>query len=454
MRLKSTWLIVLLLFTGCGLVEQRPETPPNIILIISDDQRYDTMPYMPRTVDRIFDQGVNFERAYVTLSRCCPSRATILTGQYAHNHGVIVNADPLEGATFVEALSDAGYRTGLVGKYLNSYPLTPADPPRPEFDTWVGMISGPNNATYFDTQLNVNGVWTEHSGYQTEILLEYVLEFVAESETDERPFFLQFSPYTPHLPALPAPGDEQLYLDMPVHEPLNFNPAEMSGKPAWMQALPVLTDEQIVSLRNDRLRQVQSLNALDGAIDALLTDLESRGLLENTAVIYLSDNGVFQGEHRLPVGKIYAYEESTHIPLAIRYPALIDQPRAEPRIVGNIDIAPTILDLAGVPIPDSVDGRSLVPLIQDQRGLAWRTHLLIEGFPINVAYVGNSPNFQAVHNGRYVYIETEGDMAELYDLEIDPYQTLNLIENTAYTAVLTEMQGYLAEARAEIPERP
>lgn len=438
----------LFLLTSC----LQQTTPPNILLIISDDQRYDTMPHMTQTVEQIFEQGITFERAYVTTSRCCPSRASILTGQYVHNHGVFVNSDPLEKPTFVEALHNGGYTTGLVGKYLNSYPTSPDDPPRPEFDRWVGMISGPNNARYFDTSLNVDGVWTEHSGYQTEILAAYAIEFLQQAVEEERPFFLQFSPYTPHLPALPAPGDEQLFLDLPPHNPPNFNPNDMSGKPEWMQQLPPLTDDQIVSIQADRLRQIQSQVAFDEAIARLLQELEGLGVMENTAVIYLSDNGLFQGEHRLPIGKIYAYEESTHIPFAIRFDSLIRTPRIENRMVANIDIAPTILELAGVEHLLPMDGLSLLPLLGGQHNPEWRSHLLLEGFPIGVAYVGNSPNFQAVHNGRYVYIETDGQMAELYDLETDPHQLNNHINNKDYTQVIAQMQAALAEERERMAD--
>lgn len=451
-RYAVVLLLVLVVVTavGCGL-SSPANARPNILLIVSDDQRHDQMQFMPRTQSLIFDQGITFDEAYVTTSRCCPSRSSILTGMFAHNHEVILNSDPLTKNTMVEALKEDGYYTGLVGKYLNSYPLAPEDPPRPEFDYWIGMISGPDGSRYFDTPLNVNGQWTEHSGYQTHILRDYALEFLRQAKEQPDPFFLLYAPYAPHLPAVPAPGDEQLYADMPAHNPPNFNPEDMSGKPQWMQSLPYLTEDQTASIQRDWLHQNQSLNALDESIESLIQELDGLDMLDNTIVIYLSDNGMFLGEHRFPIGKIYVYEESMRVPFALRYPELIKKPRVESRLVGNIDIAPTIYELAGIPIPEEVDGWSLVSLLRDQPFAKWREHLLLEGWPLGVAYVENSPPFQAIRNGQYVYVETEGDISELYDIENDPYQLNNLIDNPDYDKVVTDLQAILAEERETIP---
>ena len=440
---------------GQTAVAAQPEqSRPNIVLIISDDQRYDTMQYMPLTTERLFNQGLSFERAYVTTSRCCPSRASILTGMYAHTHNVRVNTDPLPETTFVEHLAAAGYRTGLVGKYLNSYPTRESDPPRSEFDTWVNMLSGPQNALYYNPRLNINGTWQAHTGYQTDILREYAVRFLQDAATDERPFLLIFAPYAPHLPALPAPGDETLFLDEPPYRPPNFNPDQLTGKPEWMQWLPRLTADEIARIDAERLRQNQSLAALDRAVDTLLATLEAEGELENTAVIYLSDNGFFWGEHRLPTGKIFVYEPSTRIPMAIRYPPRVAAGKVSEQLVANIDIAPTIYDLAGLPIPAGVDGRSLRPLFDQGEAPDWRTFLLLEGWPVDISTIQFAPPWQAVHNGRFVYVETEWNRSELYDLETDPYQLTNLVDDPAYTAVQQTLQQQLAQARTEIGPAP
>jgi arylsulfatase A-like enzyme len=441
-----------MLVTAVSCSATRPaKDPPNILLIVSDDQRNDTMQFMPRTQSLIFDQGVTFDEAYVTTSRCCPSRSSILTGMFAHNHEVILNSDPLTKKTMVEYLKENGYYTGLVGKYLNSYPTSPQDPPRPEFDSWIGMISGPDGSRYFDTSLNVNGRWTEHSGYQTYILRDYAIDFLQQAKEQPDPFFLLYAPYAPHLPAVPAPGDEQLYADLPPHNPPNFNPEDMSGKPEWMQSLPFLTDDQIASIQRDWLHQNQTLNALDESIESLIQELDHLDMLDNTIIIYLSDNGMFLGEQRFPIGKIYVYEESMRVPFAVRYAQMIEKPRVESRLVGNIDIAPTLYELAGIPIPEEVDGLSLVSLLRDQPFAKWREHLLLEGWPFGVAYVENSPPFQAIRSGDYVYVETEGDISELYDLQNDPYQLHNQINNPDYDKVVAGLQKKLAQERETIP---
>lgn len=423
---------------------------PNILLIVSDDQRYDTMEFMPRTRALIFERGVEFTRAYVTTPRCCPSRASILTGQYAHNHNVRVNEDRLRQPTVVETLHESGYRTALVGKYLNSYPLPDDDAPLPEFDLWAAMADG--LTLYFNTPLNVNGQWVEHEGYQTDILLDYALRFMQEAAADDQPFFVLFAPYTPHVPAIPAPGDENLYADLEPYAPPNLNPADMSGKPEWMQALPRLTDEQLDTIQAQRLDQLRSLAALDRSVAALIWELERLGELDRTLIIYLSDNGFFWGEHRLETGKSQPYEEAVHVPLAISYPPLIGEARTDEHLVANIDLAPTLLDAAGLPIPARMDGRSLLPLLQDLESADWRDHLLLEGWPVDLDRLGTLPNFLAIHTGSLVYIETEGDAAELYDLTVDPYQLVNQIDNPAYAAERDELRAILkAESKGVNP---
>ncbi|NKQ34740.1 MAG: sulfatase [Chloroflexi bacterium] len=431
-------------------IELEPERP-NFLVIVADDQRFDTMEYMPRTQERIFNQGVTFDNAYVTTARCSPSRASILTGMYAHNHNVRLNSDPFDQETIVQNLDEAGYYTGLVGKYVNTYPASPEDPPLPEFDYWIGMTSGPDSAAYYDPTLNVNGTATPHTGYQTDILRDYAVKFIDQASQQDDPFFLMFTPYAPHLPARPAPGDDQLYPDLPPHEPPNFNPADMSGKPQWMQELSFLAPDQIESINRDRKHQLQTLNALDIAVETLLDELADQGELDNTVIFYISDNGLFLGEHRLPIGKIYAYEESARVPFAVRYPPLAAEPRRDETVVANIDIAPTIYDLAGLPPPDFVDGMSLRPFLQNDPNPEWRDYTLIEGWPTNVAYVGSSPPFQTIRAGQYEYTETEGDLAELYDLAVDPYQLQNQIASPDYTAILEQFQAYLTDARKTIP---
>lgn len=230
--------ITTLLISACQ--SQVPERP-NIVILLTDDQRLDTMVAMPQTTALIFDQGVAFQNAYVTTARCCPSRSSILTGQYAHTHGVLVNTDPLSGQTVVESLHANGYRTGLVGKYLNSYPTQAEDPPRPEFDEWIAMISGNEGARYTDTFLNVNGEWKQHTGYQTHILRDYALDFIRDSAAmQEQPFFLLFAPYAPIYRPHPRRAMKLCSLTcLPIAHPTSIplmSPANQPGfrlSPTW-----------------------------------------------------------------------------------------------------------------------------------------------------------------------------------------------------------------------------
>jgi N-acetylglucosamine-6-sulfatase len=444
-----------LAITACSAGEgvlgrNEPDSRPNIVVIVSDDQRYYTMEYMPRTQARIFEEGVEFSRGYVTTARCGPSRSSVLTGMYAHNHGVVANKDLLEEETFVRRLHESGYYTGLVGKYLNSYPRPEDDDPLPEFDSWVGLASGSTNATYFDAPLNIDGKWVEREGYQTYLLRDYALEFLKRAVRRKRPFFLLFAPYAPHKPAVPAPGDRGLYRDEPPYRPPNYNEEDISDKPEWLQAQwPLLTAKEMASLDGKYLDQIRTLNALDVAVEDVVEALEEYGVLDETLVIYLSDDGGFFGEHRIEGGKIFVYEEATRVPFALRYPPLVPEPYQESRIVANIDIAPTIYELAGIPVPPDVDGLSLVSLLQGDDD--WRDGLVIEGWPEEKHA---APPYMAYHTGQYVYVETEGDISELYDLETDPYQLENQIDNPAYADIIARLKERLAEERARVRPTP
>lgn len=419
---------------------------PNVVVIISDDQRYHTMEFMPRTRGRIFEEGVEFTSGYVTTSRCCPSRSSILTGMYAHNHGVLENKDPLYETTLVQRMQEAGYYTGVVGKYLNSYPRNEGDPPLPEFDYWVSFISSLSN--YYDPMLVIGDEWGKQPGYMTYILRDHALAFLDDAAQQDKPFLLLFAPYAPHKPALAGPGDEKMYLDVPPYRPPNFNEEDVSDKPLWLQETrPPLTPEEIAEIDRDFHSHIQSLNALDIAVEDIVKSLEEKGILDDTLLIYLSDNGGFFGEHRIDGGKIYVYEPSVRVPFALRYPPLVPEPYQETHLVANIDIAPTIYELAGIPIPEDVDGLSLLPLLQG--GDNWREDLLLEGWPKR-----NEPPFLAIHTGRYVYTETEGDRAELYDLENDPYQLENQIDNPEYAQILARLKVRLAEERASVQPTP
>jgi len=447
MRLTSKHVVggasavaVLLLAAGIYRVIEERRRRPNILLIISDDQRYDDMRFMPRTQARIFDQGIAFERAYVTTPQCCPSRATILSGLYAHNHGVQNNEIELYEPTFVELLHGEGYYTGVIGKYLNSYPDDFEDPPRPEFDLWVTYISAVTSQ-YNNPELNINGEWQVVEGYQTYILRDFALEFFEAAQTEGRPFLLIWAPYVPHTPAVPAPGHDSLYDDLGLDKPPNFNEDDVSDKANWLQEFPQLDGETRRDMKKLRVRRAQTMESLDLAVESMLDDLEARGMLDDTLVIYLSDNGRLAGEHRLEGGKIFAYEPTSRVPFAIRYPPLIKEPRVESHLIANLDIAPTIYDLVGIDDAVPVDGQSLVPIMAGTVDAdAWRDGIILEAWETK-----RGPAYTAYHTGRYVYIDYEGDVEEFYDLEEDPYQLDSRIDAPEYASLIEEVKLLLAE---------
>lgn len=423
---------------------------PNILLIIIDDQRYDTMAYSPRTQARIFDQGVTFTNAYVTTPVSGPSRASILTGMYAHHHGVYLIDDPFLEENLVARLREAGYHTGMVGKYLNYWSKFQEDPPPPEYDFWAAVLRKGAEG-YVKPLLNVNGTQIEHQDYQTYVLRDYALQFLDEASRQQKPFLLIFAPYAVHRPAVPAPGDENLHPNLPPYRPPSFNEEDISDKPAWLAEYPPLSPEEIADIDDFRRGQLQTLNAVDEAVESLLLELERQGVLDDTVVIYTSDGGFAWGEHRR-TRHYLPYEEAIRMPLAVRYPPLVDGPREETRLVANVDIAPTIYDLVGLSIPPGVDGRSLVPLVRETGD--WRDALLIEFWGELDEEDENAVPFLAVHTGRYVYVETAGDRPELYDLKEDPYQLQNQADNPDYAEVLAGLKERLDEEKAQVEPPP
>lgn len=403
---------------------------PNFLIIVTDDQRYDTMQYMPNTQELLFDQGVTFSSGYVTTPYCCSSRASILTGLYSHNHGVYVNEDKLNYKTVVEDMHNNGYYTGLVGKYLNSWDGSM----KPEYDFWVSIWGG-TVPSYYDPDLNVNGTWSKHTGYITYLFKDQAIQFLDEAADQRKPFLLLFAPNAPHAPYTPAKEDSALYLDLPPFRPASFNEEDISDKPESISNKPFLTEEEIVSLDKTRRRQILTLTALDRSIKEVLDKLEATGEMDNTVVIFISDNGKHWGEHRLDQ-KNTPYEESVKVPFAMRYPPLVPVPYTEDRLVANIDIAPTLYELSETKMPKIIDGVSLVSLLSGTD--TWRTSVLMEAWP-------DRGHWTSVHTGQYVYIENDGYISEFYDLKVDPLEMENKINGDEYQTIIQELQATLQQ---------
>ncbi len=431
-RLITLVILISLLISACDpkawVKELIKDKRPNFLIIVTDDQRYDTMQYMPQTQQKIFDQGVTFDHGYITTPLCCPSRVSILTGKYAQHTNVKNNGMVNYNRTFIEDFQKNGYYTGLVGKYLNFW----KGESRPEFDYWVSYFKG--ESTYINPPLNVNGVWREHLGYITDILGTYSISFVEDAVAQRKPWILLYTPIAPHEPAVPDFQDLDLYTDLEPYRPPSFNEADVSDKPDWFKTKELLTEEEIAKIDTFRREQILCMVSLDRAIGKLIDRLEDKGALDNTVIIFLSDNGKFWGEHRIS-SKNSFYEEAIKVPFAIRYPPLIPEAYTESRMVANIDIAPTIYDLAKIKPPSDMDGVSLVPLLTGTDN--WRDSLLIEGWPPRGI-------FAALHTEKYVYAETLGDKTEFYDLENDPYEMENLAYDPAYADMVAEFHDRLA----------
>ena len=412
---------------------------PNVIIIITDDQRYEDISeaIMPNTWKTIFNEGTEFSKAYVTTPACCPSRASILTSLYASRHEVIKNAYILSKRTVVQSLKDSGYRTGIVGKYLNTWDGRP----RHEFDFWVSFRGG--SASYFDPLLNIKGKWKRKKGYITSILGEYAREFIANSIKEEEPFLLIFSPNAPHSPARPHPNTYSMFENYTLDYLPSFNESDRSDKSFWLKRMHSLSPKRASLIASLHRKQLRTLWTLDEEIGLMLEQLKNANKLNCTAIFFISDNGLMLGEHTLQ-SKDVPYEGAIHVPFALRYPPLTDKTKNINQLVANIDIPATVYDLAQVSPPYRIDGLSLVKLFEDQT--QWRKHLLIEGW----RQTQLRRPFAAIHTGSHIYIRYKNDLDELYDLETDPYQLDNAAYDQKYLDLKSELRGELRNMLSDI----
>jgi arylsulfatase A-like enzyme len=421
MRLGPLIVIVL----AAGLVPQwgsptqaqgaSSDTPPNILFIVTDDQRAEgTLGPMPRTRHWFREQGIRFPNGFVTTPLCCPSRATILTGQYAHNHGVHTNLDATDldqGDTVQRYLHDAGYRTGIAGKFLNGWPLE-SDPAH--FDRWTIFKGGYKKKLY-----NVDGQLKKITQYSTTYVAGRAATYLSAFEArDDRPWMLYVAPAAPHLPAYPQAKYEETDVGS-----WNGNPAV---KEADRSDKPPSVKESDVSLsmgRDLRKRQLRSLLSVDDLVDGLMRQLGRLEERSRTLAVFMSDNGFFWGEHGL-LGKRYPYEQSIRVPFFLRWPQQLSPGTTDGRLVANVDLVPTILHATGVP-PDPqtpLDGRSL--LLPGARDQLFLEHTVEEGKDV--------PSWGAILGPDIQYVEYYGATGEVvfreyYDLVADPWQLENLL---------------------------
>lgn len=431
---------------------------PNVLLLLTDDQRWDTLWAMPLTRERVAARGVEFDESFTSTSLCCPDRASILTGLYAHNHGVLSNAGAHsfdhERDTIARQLKEnAGYRTALLGKYMVNTGAALGSSVPPGWDVWKVFTQNGNDGSgrlYYNYTLNENGTarfyGSEPQNYSTDVLRNRALALVAQWR--DEPWFIEVAFYAPHAEAFPAPRHAGSFAGLAPHRPPNHREADVSDKPRWVsdQAYvaafgggePGQTDAR-------RIAQLATLPAVDEAVAALADALEASGLADNTLLLFTSDNGYMWLEHWLRL-KNYPYEESLRVPLLIRYPKLAPAPRISAELVQPIDFYPTFVELAGIP-GEQVNGRSLVPLLRGD-ATGWRDTILIEHFH----HVGGIDPSAGVRTHRWKLIETDasqGVTTELYDLLADPYELENVAGDPANAEVLADLRLRLAALRLE-----
>ena len=446
-------------------------TRPNIVVIMTDDQDdMGSMSVMTKTKQLLAEEGVTFENSFVEFPLCCVSRASFLTGQYAHNHGVMGNTPaedggyakllPTEDNTMPVWLENAGYATALIGKYLNGYGdgmTVPAAHVPPGWSEWQGLPEVLGTYDYFSFGVNRNGV-LERFGpgdYQTDVLAQRAAEYIM-SVPAGKPLFLWLAPIAPHFGGdgddawggpFPAPRHEGVLSTLALPQPPSFNEEDTSDKPAFMQQLPLMSEGAIATLARSFRSRRETLLAVDDMVGTVLRALQESGRLENTIVVYTSDNGFSQGEHRRPEGKRLVYEESIRVPLVIRGPG-IPKGVVRTQLVNNVDLPATIVDAAGITAGRAFDGRSLLPLLSDGT-IPWRSALLVQGTDALLPGVAWESRYDAVRTADYLFADhVTTKEGEFYDLRNDPYQLRNGSADPSYATVTASLGNVLGALRS------
>jgi arylsulfatase A-like enzyme len=409
----------------------------NVIFILSDDHRYDAMGFMGKyefletpNMDKLARGGAHLENAFVSTSLCSPSRASILTGMYAHKHGVVDNMSPVKEDLiyFPQYLRQMGYETAFIGKW-HMGETQGDDSPRKGFDKW---ISFKGQGEYFDPELNIDGKRIKKKGYITEILTDYAIEWMNRER--DKPFFLYLSHKAVHAMFKPAKRYLGKYENIKVPYPASMSdtPENYEGKPAWVKeqrnSWHGVDYMYYGELDFDSFfkRYFETLLSLDDSIGKIIEFTEDKGIAGNTVVMYMGDNGFLFGEHGL-IDKRNMYEESIRVPLLAYCPGYIKPGTKIKQLVQNIDIAATILHIAGGEKPDYMDGESFLPLLRNEK-IPWRDEIYYEyywerAFP-------QTPSTFGVRSGKYKYIYYHGvwDVEEIYDIEKDPLEMHNIIK--------------------------
>ena len=450
---------------------------PNVVVLMTDDQAVADLEVMPRVRELLAAAGVTFDRSYVSYPVCCPSRATYLSGQYAHNHHVLGLYPPTGGYGRFDAseslpvwLERAGYRTAHLGKYMNGYGSdTPADPPA-GWSEWYGAV-GYSTYRMWGYTLNENGENRPYGSplsedpalYQTDLIAKRAVDVIEREAGAEAPLFLSVAFLAPHHEGKlirrftghlvrAAPRHAGLLAAKQLPPSPAFNEQDVSDKPAFMRRRPLLDPAQIDRITRNYQDRQEALLAVDEAVGEIVAALDRAGALQNTYVVFTSDNGFMQGEHRVPSGKLLPYDPSSRVPLIVRGPGL-PAGTVSQALVGNVDLAPTILEVAQATPGRLVDGQSLLPFARDPSRES-RRPLLHETGGRRFAFgreqdAAGAPavepvlNYKAARTARWLYVEYESGARELYDLRADPEQLDSVHADPRYEGVRAKLRRAL-----------
>jgi N-acetylglucosamine-6-sulfatase len=445
-------MVSLLFITSCSASEtpqeevaEAPTDRPNIVFILTDDLDFASASKTPQIRSRLIEEGTSFEKAFVSLALCCPSRATILTGLYAHNHDVTHNEAPAGGFqkfvdegheenTIAVRLQEGGYQTAFFGKYLNDYPGDEESTYIPPgWDEWYGKHGHREHQPY-RYKINENGQVVSYGNntedYYSDVLSRQATDYVGRTAEDSRPFFMFVAPTAPHGPATPAERHKGAFASEEGPRPPSFDEEDVSDKPTYVSSLDRISEEEASAIDEYYRERLESMLAVDEMVASLIQELEAAGKLDNTYIFFTSDNGWEQGEHRMRKGKVRPYEESVRVPLFVRGPGAAPGSTIE-KLTLNTDFAPTIAELAGIEF--LTDGRSLAPLLRGEDP-PWRSVVLLEKF--------GGGEYKGVRTETHKYVEYSDGPKELYDLEADPYE-LDSLHESADPSLLGDLKTKL-----------
>jgi N-acetylglucosamine-6-sulfatase len=483
-RLFAVFSLLAILAAGCAGGQSKKENPPNIVFILADDMDMPLLEFMPKTRELIGEQGASFDQFLITMPTCCPSRVTILRGQYSHNTQIFETELPdggfekfyaLKGekSTVAVWLQDVGYRTALFGKYLNGYPNTAKQTYVPK--GWTEWYSPADGDPYeqFNYTLNENGKLVKYGDapedYGTDVYAAKAIDFIERSVKSGDPFFAHISVYAPHSPYVPAPRHADLFTDLTMPRSPSFDETDNSDKPWMYSEEPPLSGDNIAKMERIYPKRIQPMQAVDEMVGNIVQTLDSLGALDSTYIIFTSDNGFHMGQHRLLLGKNTAFEEDIRVPLLIRGPNIRAGLTVD-SLSGNVDLASTFADIAGVDVPDFVDGRSLMPLLTGSGPDNWRQAFLLErglldeaayapdvfvsaGYmsglrePLDSPYLAKQDRaYRGLRTDDYTFVQYGDGTLELYDLKADPYQLEN-IAGSASPGLLETLQAWLDALR-------